>query len=136
PSGNPRPEARPGREDAASARHSSRTLKAQIGRDPAFARGLLPITRHRVDIPGQAPVVGSLGHPAELGRARKMTQGPRAIIGDVADETEFREWLEDTRYRGDRCILHEASFPVAALRPGIWVDQIDSRKGSRRQPRQ
>src|ERR1700726_807352 len=66
----------------------------QIRRLAALALGFASVARHRVIGPWQAPVIGALGSPGEVGRTRKMCQRPCAVIVDVADEAKFAIWLE------------------------------------------
>src|SRR5947208_11546408 len=96
--------------------------KDQIARCPPFALGLGFVARGGETVPGQPPVVGALGGPLEVARARDVPQRPGRVVGPIAGEAEFPARPQHARDRGERAILHEAPLPMAALRPRIGID--------------
>src|SRR5207247_9246969 len=86
---------RPDRLAAARNDGSTSPLPAEpeIRRMAAFALGFTSVARHRVIGPLQAPVLGPLRGPDEIGRAREMGERPCAIMVDIADEAKFATWF-------------------------------------------
>ncbi len=55
-----------------------------------------------------------------------MPQCPGRVIGPVRGKAEFATGPQHPRDRSDAFRLHEASFPMPPLRPGIRVDQVEA----------
>jgi hypothetical protein len=57
-----------------------------------------------------------------------VLERPCRVIGDIGGDTEFAAGAQNAPYLGNRMLLNEPSFPVAALGPWIRLNEIDPRQ--------
>src|SRR5439155_7165174 len=84
--------------------------------------------------PWPPPIIGVLGGPDEIGRAQEPVQGPCRIVRNIGREAELTAPPQHPRERGDACILDEPPLSMSPLRPRVWIEQIETRERSIRQP--
>src|SRR5579883_1792486 len=83
--------------------------------------------------PGQAPIVGSLRRPGEIGIVEKAAQGPAGVIVDIGGESDLAAGTENAGELAHARRRDEAPLFVPPLGPGVRVKNEEPRYGAIRQ---
>ena len=106
----------------------------QVTRHASLADRLRLVARLREARPRLAPVVGARGGPEEFARLGETQQRPFGVVRPVGGKAEFAARAQHAREARDVRRVDEAPLPVAPLRPGIGIKQIDPADRVLRQP--
>jgi len=106
----------------------------QIGRCAAFAHRFRLVAGLGIAKPRLAPVIGALGRPNEIARAKEPGERPLGVVRPVSRKAKLATRRDHACERRHIFVRHETALPMPPLRPRIGIQQIDARERMRRQP--